>query len=739
MNKITAVIPVRITDHVFEARRRLERILGTVPASRFNVLIVDYGTPASHQAQFDGLAGGHVRIVRHDVDGGTFSIGHARDLGVQYADDDVVMFHDIDFYGSASMYEAIHEEVTARDMHVQAYEFFCVPVFFLTEQGSSAALEMIESGQTADARLHRHLFNGTPGMVEFPAYGSSAIVVNKRHYLGIGGHSREFFGHGAEDYDVLHRLAAHCPKGPRTADYLRDTKTNDVAEYRGFRAHFALYGLDVFARGIFFVHLWHPKRTIPGYHQSNRNFSLLTDLMVRFDKQREQPLPLADLRSGRRALVLMNPASSSFQAIRHAVPQLGDYVVMPETDFTSADEVVAFVRRHSFDTVLLLNPYGNDHRLSIYRALREAALPYMVFDRGALPDSWFFDDHGFNYDSETYRAQRWDRELEPQVQARVQAYLEELRHGSDALEENGMRKSARYWREKLGAVGRKVLFVPFQRPSDTVTNHFAGAVGSVAGFQEWVRLLAARLPRSEWVVVCKNHPLDADLPPIEGVTYVGQEAHIHDMLELADKVLLMNSGVGVLAMAFDTPVICTAQAFYQHEGLCFAASSADEAFDLVGLELALDRQKVQRFYAHLLETVYSFGTTTYRKAVAADGSARNIANSILFRSLRMPGRPVANFGVQPQGVSLDAPLFATFGGRAGIKGALSPVKPAAAAKKANSAAAITSTTIAPMQQDKPAAKRRLPPLQRKLNKLVRNPRLFVTDFLLKRKLTQRAH
>src|SRR5262245_47441799 len=105
-SKVTAIIPLRITDHVYEARLRLERILRYIPADSFEVLIVDYGTPASHQAELEGL-GSNVTIIRTDTGRDIFSIGHARDIGVQHAATDVVMFHDIDFLCTTSMYRKI--------------------------------------------------------------------------------------------------------------------------------------------------------------------------------------------------------------------------------------------------------------------------------------------------------------------------------------------------------------------------------------------------------------------------------------------------------------------------------------------------------------------------------------------------------------------------------------------------------------------------------------------------------
>lgn len=733
--KVSIIIPLRITANIFEAETRLERIIHTIPAELFDILIVDYGTPASHRGMLSGMVRPNVKIVRADTEGDIFNIGHARDIGVQHALTDVVMFHDIDFFCAASMYKKIYAEVIARQMRNNAYDFFCVPVFFLTEHGSSKCLQIIQDDEHADHLLHRHLFEATEKFVEFPAYGSSAIVVNKYHYLGIGGHSREFFGHGAEDYDLLHRLSTYYAKGPRTADYYQDTKSNQIHSYEGFRAYFALYGIDIFSKGIFFAHLWHPKRIIPGYHQSNRNFTLLKELMQKFDRSRSQPIPLGDLSRNSSALVLMKSDSAAFSAVRHALPLLGDFVVIPEEDFQNGDDLLRFVEKRRIDSVLLLTPYGNPHRLSLYWSLRQSGVKYFVFDRGALPDSWFFDPNGFNFDSISYAEKEWAQPLDLDADRQVEEYISALRTGEGTLEENGGRKSARYLQEHLAIGRRKVLFVPFQRPSDTVTTHFAGPAESVENFQSWVAQVAAALPRSEWVVICKNHPLDADLPRIEGVLYVEPTTHIHDLLELADKVLLMNSGVGVLAMAFNKPVICASNSFYCHAGICWAAASVEQALSLVQSDLRPSAERIKQFYFHLLSRIYSFGISEYRPTVAADGSRRRTVAHITFSSIKFPGRRPVNLGAAPRGVSLDAPIFQSFGGRAGIKAAIAKKVTIANAKPKSISTVIASTpqllNRAPTRNVQSLA---LTPFQRKLRKLSRSPVQFFADYVKKRRV-----
>jgi hypothetical protein len=293
--KIALIIPIRLTGSTFEGETRLSRICETVPRDLFEILISDYGTPPEHRGPLDALEGAGIRVVRHPSPHPLFSIGQARDYGVQMAASPVVVFNDIDFFGTEDMYRAIHAEAMRRRMAENLFDFFCVPVLFLTEEGTRQWLAASDEAKPFAGGLTVEALEADRAHIQSVAYGSSAMVVNRHHYLSLGGHDPRFSGHGAEDYDLLHRLATLAPRGPRPHDYFTDYKDNNVRHYWGFRPFFALYGLDLLPRGVHLVHLWHPRRKEKGYFRPGRNFRLLKRIMKRFDRTGEQPMPLAHL------------------------------------------------------------------------------------------------------------------------------------------------------------------------------------------------------------------------------------------------------------------------------------------------------------------------------------------------------------------------------------------------------------------------------------------------------------
>lgn len=323
--KIALIIPIRLTGATFEGPARLSRICEIVPGDLFEILISDYGTPLEHRGPLDALEATGIRVVRHPSPHPLFSIGQARDYGVQMATSPVIIFNDIDFLGTEEMYRAIHAEAMRRRMAGNLFDFFCVPVLFLTEEGTRQWLAAGEGAKPFAGELTVEALETDRGRIQSVAYGSSAMVVNRHHYLSLGGHDPRFSGHGAEDYDLLHRLATLAPKGPRPHDYFTDYKDNNVRHYWGFRPFFALYGLDVLPRGVHLVHLWHPRRKEKGYFRPGRNFRLLERIMKRFDRTGEQPMPLAHLAGsgGRWVMVYRNDRDLSL--LRQLLPMCESY------------------------------------------------------------------------------------------------------------------------------------------------------------------------------------------------------------------------------------------------------------------------------------------------------------------------------------------------------------------------------------------------------------------------------
>jgi predicted glycosyltransferase involved in capsule biosynthesis len=665
---ITAIIPVRLSkNQLYDEPQRIWRILETLPKS-YEPLIIDYGTGDERKGELASIAHQtNTKIVRVETSDRPFSIGHARDIGTQHATTPLVVYHDIDFLLSKENYERVVYEARLRGMPENAYQFFAIPGAYLTEEFTERYLSLHASGDAlyGDLLTHDGVMRNDKAVFTHNTYAISAIVANRYHLLAIGGHDRSFTGHGAEDFELMHRLVSYNHRGPRTRDYYKNTKINSIQSYEGFRAYYALYGIDVFQRGIIISHLWHPRRKDIGYVGTDNQIRV-SKVMQDYDKGLTYLHPLTDETSDEVTLALVKPGTSPARALRHAFPAMGRFQCISDAEFEDAESLIDFVESEGITRVFFLNPYGNEHRLALYKEVKARGIPLIVYDRGALNNSWFFDPSGFLGESNSYDPSLWDKPLSEEDRTATSHYVDKLRSSSDTLEKNGDRIGAVNLRSSYGIGDRKVLFVALQRPSDTATVYFSGPCKDAHHFNEWIRILTSTIDKRRYAVVVKKHPLETERPDLHGAIFVKDDTHINDLIELADKVIVINSGTGLIAAALGTAVICCGNAFYAHPGIAHQATSADELLNLSTQNLGQDRERVFRFMKYLLSDFYSFAKTEYIEKAQADGSLRRIARKATFSELRGIGERAITLGEIPVGISLDAPLFYSYGGRAGV-------------------------------------------------------------------------
>lgn len=675
---ITAVIPVRLsTDRLYDEPERIARIIATLPRS-YVPLIVDYGTGTERAGELQDVAAATgTRLVRVETGDQPFSVGHARDIGTLHAETPLILYHDIDFLLSPRSYERVLEEARLRDMPHNAYAFFALPGVYLTEDFTQRYLTLFAEGDAsfADVMLHDGVMRRDKSIYENHTYAISAIVASRYHLLAIGGHDKSFVGHGAEDFELLHRLASYAPRGPKTLNYYRNTMNNSIQHYEGFRAYFALYGIDVFQRGLQMAHLWHPRREDASYMAPrDDNQERVSAIMADYDADRSWVPPLEDIHSKERTLVLVKDGTApALRALRHAFPAFGRHEIRREADFPDADTLLRTMDETGVTRVFFLNPYGNAHRLALYRGVKEADRRFIVWDRGGLTDSWFFDTRGFLAESASYSPERWDKPLEAGDRAAVLEWLEAQRDG-ETLEENGERIGSAALRERLNIGERKVVFAALQRPKDTATLHFGGPCGGADGFNRWLAYLAAALDPQGYVILAKKHPLEVATPDIPGVVFVDGGTHIQDLIEIANVVTVINSGVGLIALGCAKPVVCCGDAYYAHPGLARPVTSPETLVEAVQEAVAPDEEKCLRFFHHLTREFYSFGKARYVNPGNGNGGGARLVSRIHFSVLRGLTEKPVELGTPPNRVMTRAPLYYSYGGGASVKLAATPFR-----------------------------------------------------------------
>ena len=379
LNRISAIITARLTDSLFEAQERLLSLINSTPRDVFEIILIDYGTPHYRRHIFDDLVQLGIRVYRHPSPREIFSIGDARDYGVQVASAPVIMFLDLDFHASAEMFRSIHALAYEKKLHHLCADFFCVPVVFLTEEGTRCYLKSIKSSDPFLEPISAEKVEADRRNVAFPSYGSSAIVCNRQHYMAIGGHHDQFKGHGAEDFELLHRLASLAPWGPRPSDYYTDSRIKTLEPLSGFRPYFARYALAALDRGLFLVHRFHPPRPEPGYLRKRRNFNLLKKLMKKYDSNNSMPLPLVNLHSSESVLVVARTETPEFARARLVMSQFRAYYLLEESDPQLIDKIKTLTLKHRVDAALIGASFGLAFRTRLRMYFESSGLRIIIF------------------------------------------------------------------------------------------------------------------------------------------------------------------------------------------------------------------------------------------------------------------------------------------------------------------------------------------------------------------------
>lgn len=280
---VSLVIPFRA--YCFRSRDllRLRRLLIAVP-NELEIVVADDSSNANIRQLVCRLVESRKNSIYlncFDEHASIFSIGKLRDAGAKAATAKLILFHDVDFIAANHIYSKIGFGMLLEQLHKnENCAFCCIPVLFTSPAGWPLRRLLRFALRSSIGRKYlRSPIGLWAGRL---VLGSSAILVNRMHYLDIGGHSNIFKGHGAEDFELLNRLSAIYRIGERPDNYPQDCGTLGF-ESCGFREYFSRYGRQAAAENIFLIHQWHPRRKQDkSYVQARRkNFQRLYSVLTK--------------------------------------------------------------------------------------------------------------------------------------------------------------------------------------------------------------------------------------------------------------------------------------------------------------------------------------------------------------------------------------------------------------------------------------------------------------------------
>ncbi|MCW1359938.1 galactosyltransferase-related protein [Campylobacter sp. CCS1377] len=612
---------------------------------------------------------GH-RYFKDETQISNFSQGQCRNLGIINAKSDVVMPLDVDYVISEKNLENILELINIKEIDKNPNAFLVLPCVFLNEFGTEIYLN--QNFYNKDIFFQNDLISGKREFIKFFMKGSSSIILNRFKFLELGGYDKDFKGWGSEDFDFLTRLLRNCAEFealPNNLSYF--AKNWDFDEFKGFRAWFSLAAQEAMLHGVYLYHLWHIEPNQNGYFNNrDSNHQKFYQRLKTYKNIFDGPDALVENEfKDKNLITFFSQNSNMHNSLRAIMPYLNkmfhvkEYYFFDENGVFNAQNFLEYLNKYNITHILFGNSHADEKRLEIFKFAREKNLPFIVYDRGALPDSWFFDDKGFNYDSSSYDEKNWNKALNEEQIAKTLAYIEEVLKGDKFLEEQGASKGSDELRRKLGLRHKKIFFVPLQVKGDSVLKNFTYEPFLYENFLDILNELATKLFLENIVFVVKKHPLSlsVDKKAYNNLVFAPDNTNLNDLLELCDAVLTLNSGVGVYAILAKKPCIVCANAFYQFENLNLQAKNEKELLEHI-LSISqgkfnFDEEKALRFIHYLRYEFYSFGKSYYKKS-EENGRIYTRVFRIEFYSLVLFGRKLLDFNsVKKQNYKLNSLVY----------------------------------------------------------------------------------
>ncbi len=616
-------------------------------------------------------------------------------------------------------YSEVIRECDVSGLSESCDNFLMFGVIYLTEQATEQFFET--EPESRRQKFIHHLLHDDKSVVEKFSTGTSVTVWCRHYYLASGGNDEDFNGWGYEDLEFACRAIRRRKKFALPAEFALDYRNfQSITEYKGWKSIYRLFGDMTFQKGMVMFHAWHPVHEASNYMAAKaKNRKLFERKIAAFRDHGVEPDSLSLFNSGKSLVLRDNPWVTN----RWARPFLGEIVHIDE-DHLDPENILGFLAEYEFDRVVFHNPYANERIQALYSCVKRANFPFIVVERGALPDSVFFDENGFNADSESYHEKRWNRPLTHERRVATLEYIKNTLSNDESLEAQPDRLGLGAIRKRLRiSTGKKILVAFLQRPTDTVIKNFMGPLGT---YDEFLRLLA-RLPYTmppDWVLLVKQHPLEAEKIAIPGAIDA-DDFNTKDLVELSNATIFVNSGVGLLGIMAGKTVLHCGDAFYGHEGVAKRVITHEEV-NAALMSFVPDREKALRFVSYLVNEFYSFGRFSTRKVRWHDGSWMTATTAIDFYTLRVPGhaevRRQLRDSVEVASSSILFDRYRTNSGDLNL-GTTTANKAVVGDNKASASKAISQTKLPGVASGASKA----PLWKKRLKKLKNNPVMYLRD------------
>lgn len=275
---LSIIIPIKISEYNTFLLSRLESILEYFyKHPKIEYIIVDSTeiSKYSRAIQLFTTKSNNIHYI-HIVNNEPYSSAKSRNKGSEISNGKYLVFFDVDLIAKKDYFIGVINDIKLLESKCQE-AFTVYPCLYLNENYSRDLEDILSRSINFDlckelAVAREECLIGKKDKVLYPAINTSTILVNKKHFLKIGGYDEDFSGHGYEDFFLLHMLSYYYPLAKKDNLYSLDDKTDYPGLYRGFRQYFSYYSLENLFKGMYTVHLFHERnKDRPYYIQRDHN------------------------------------------------------------------------------------------------------------------------------------------------------------------------------------------------------------------------------------------------------------------------------------------------------------------------------------------------------------------------------------------------------------------------------------------------------------------------------------
>ncbi|KQV42550.1 MULTISPECIES: glycosyltransferase [unclassified Rhizobium] len=624
---LAVIIAVRANDNV----DILERLRWkNIPIDdHVQVVLVDDGSANARELEVLCEEKGWIykHLMTNDA---PFSLARSRNAGIKTATANYVYFEDADFLHKSNFYERLLH--VADNLEESPFNFAAIPTLFLTEQASKALIEKVHSPADFDHQIDQFIAKlpfinpDVPNDLcdSFAPVGSN-ILVRRDLCFHVGLFDEYFNSWGGEDRDLIFRLLEKNSFLYRPHAFAETKKwaIHRTTVFEGWRSVYRLHGDWMAGMGIYAVHVHHPENGWKDPYERHANFSYAEKKAKEIVAGKLKVMPCEIPGAPLNIFIGRNPVFYNDEVMK----AIGSVAIIDPDMKVPPEEFAQRVIERVPDRVFFQNPYGNDWLLELWNCLRSQGIKCVCAERGGLPWSIYLDEGGFCCGSDSYARHLWQGSAP--IDARE--YLAALRANGETLEPQKNTPIEKL--TPLLTVGQRTVLVLLQSLTDATTRHFCAPLQNYDEFLSIIRDLDGI---GRYNVLVKNHPLNKE-NPIEGVGVSVESYNIYDLYEVADVVVTLNSGGGMMALAAGRPVVTMGTTFYAQEDLAMSASDLDTLVDRID-NPTYDKGSVDRFYGYLLNDFYSFASWKYSQRDYSDKTRMSLMQEVRYSKIVLNGK-----------------------------------------------------------------------------------------------------